>query len=525
VAFSWNGEKGDSSGIYVKLIGSSGQLRLTTDPARDEYPAWSPDGRPIAFLHTDPNGNKSIREVSALGGAGREVAQLGKDDASLGGWTPDGRWLLVSLREGDKPFGLFLVSVESGEKRRFTAPAKGFEAPDGFSGDYYSSLSPDGRTVAFVRMINGGTASGPIGDLYVLQLRADSSPEGKPRRLTFDNAIIHRPAWIGGGEIVFSFSKSGPGALWRMPVSGAEKPRRLSVGENSFSVAFSPRSNRLVYEQQIPADRNIWRLDLSSPDAQPTSWIASTRVDSDAQYSPDGKRITFRSDRSGTSEIWACDADSSNAVKLTTRGEAGSPQWSPDGSHIAFDSPVEGRWQIFVVSAQGGKAQQLTFDSRNTRPKWSHDGMWIYYASTRSGRNEVWKLPVRGGKAIQLTRNGGNNPVESEDGTAIYYHSPNSLMKAAVDGSGETRVVDGVFFGPMALTRDGIYYTTAGTDLHPDLRQVRFLSFSKGTSRQVLKSDKPPGSALGLSPDGRWLLYTQLDGQPGSDLMLVENFH
>jgi hypothetical protein len=54
---------------------------------------------------------------------------------------------------------------------------------------------------------------------------------------------------------------------------------------------------------------------------------------------------------------------------------------------------------------------------------------------------------------------------------------------------------------------------------------VRFLSFSKGTSRQVLKSEKLAGSGLGLSPDGRWLLYTQLDGQPGSDLMLVENFH
>jgi hypothetical protein len=123
-----------------------------------------------------------------------------------------------------------------------------------------------------------------------------------------------------------------------------------------------------------------------------------------------------------------------------------------------------------------------------------------------------------------LTRN-ADQSVESEDGTAIYYHSPNSIMKAAVDGSGETRVVDGVFFGPMALTRDGIYYIAAGPDFRPDLRQVRFLSFSKGTSRQVLKSEKHTGAGLGLSPDGRWLLYTQFDGQPGSDLMLVENFH
>lgn len=148
---------------------------------------------------------------------------------------------------------------------------------------------------------------------------------------------------------------------------------------------------------------------------------------------------------------------------------------------------VEGRWQIFVMSAQGGKAQQLTFDSRNTRPNWSRDGTWIYFTSTRSGRSEVWKLPVRGGRDIQLTRNGANNAVESEAPAAIYYHSGNSIMKAAVDGSGETEVVDGVLPVPnLAITREGIYYYAAGPDFH----QVRFLSFSKDTSQQVLKRKK-----------------------------------
>jgi serine/threonine protein kinase/dipeptidyl aminopeptidase/acylaminoacyl peptidase len=535
VAFSWNGEKGDNYDIYVKLIGSGRPLRLTTDPSRDEFPQWSPDGRSVAFMRTDPGGNVSLMVVPALGGAEREVAQVGKTGlasfcspalnrqcSTLGGWLPDGRRLLVSMKEGDEPYSLYLVSVDTGEKRRLTYSKTG-------TGDVYSALSPDGRNIAFIRMLQFGLGYGSVGDIYVLPMNSDFSPAGQPRRLTSDNAIIQSMAWTGGGDIVFSSSRGGAPDLWRIPVSGANQPRRMSIGEGSASLAISPRSNRLIYEMQVPADNNVWRLDLETGAEPPAAFIASTRHDSDARYSPDGKRIVFCSDRSGSDEIWTSAADGSNATQLSTRGLAGSPHWSPDGRRIAFDSPVKGTFQIFAMSSQGGQAQQLTDGSVNIRPSWSHDGKGIYFVSHRTGRNEVWKLPSAGGAAIQLTRNGGNNPVESEDGTAIYYHVignavlGGSIWKAALDGSGETRLVDGVLVwaSNFVPTREGIYYMTAA----PDDRQVRFLSFSGGTSRQVLKSDKLTGAGLSVSPDGRWLIYTQLDAQVGSDLMLVENFH
>jgi hypothetical protein len=111
--------------------------------------------------------------------------------------------------------------------------------------------------------------------------------------------------------------------------------------------------------------------------------------------------------------------------------------------------------------------------------------------------------------------------MESEDGTALYYRSANWIVKAGVEGSGETRIVDVVdpdatFFA----ARDGIYYTT----FHRDFG-LHFISFKRGSSSQLLKSDKQPWwSWIGVSPDSRWVLYAQLDGQPGSDLMMVENF-
>ena len=129
------------------------------------------------------------------------------------------------------------------------------------------------------------------------------------------------------------------------------------------------------------------------------------------------------------------------------------------------------------------QAQQLTEGSVNIRPDWSHDGKWIYFVSHWTGRNEVWKLPSVGGTAIQLTRNGGGDPIESEDGTAIDHQvsDDNPIRRAAARAASEGRHwtaaakpnVDGVpiWASKFVLTREGIYYMTAVPD-----RQVRFLT-------------------------------------------------
>ncbi len=548
VAFAWNGEKGDNYDIYVKLIGSGRPLRLTANPtAHSAPPVWSPDGRSIALRRFDkPSGNMTIQLIPALGGAEREVAQLGNATfasmggwspdaggrvevlltaratfASMGGWSPDGHRLLISWADKtDEPSKLFWVSVDTGEKRRITSP------PPATTGDQFGIISPDGHTVAFART-QLGNPSGLMADLYTLPLNSDLAPAGEPRRLTFDNTAIKGIAWTADSrEIVFSSTRGGSVALWRMPISGSEKPWRLGFGDNGTRPAISVRSNRLVYEQTVFPDTNIWRVDLSDPALPAASFIASTRDETNPQYSPDGRRIAFRSARSGNYEIWVCDADASNPVQLTNRGVSGtgSPRWSPDGRLIAFDSPVDGHYQVFVMAANGSQQQQLTHGvAAESRPSWSHDGKWLYFTSTRSGRYEIWKIPAGGGTAAQVTRNGGNDALESEDGVAIYYDLRGTIMKAALDGSGEIRIVDAVVGGysqNFVVTRDGIYYVASEPD-----NSLWFLSLANGKSRRVWKAEKPLHGGISVSPDSRWLLYTQLDGQAGSDLMLVENFH
>ena len=79
------------------------------------------------------------------------------------------------------------------------------------------------------------------------------------------------------------------------------------------------------------------------------------------QFSPNGDKVAFASDRSGYFQIWVCDADGNNAVQLTSfQGASWNPAWSPDGQRIALSSNPEGRMDIYVVNAGGGKPQRLT---------------------------------------------------------------------------------------------------------------------------------------------------------------------
>jgi hypothetical protein len=198
VAFGSYGEKLDNLDIYVKLIGGGPPIRLTSDPAIDFSPAWSPDGRSIAFIRYRGDKQEVIL-IPALGGPERKLSQMAPDlpvELSLSlSWSPDSKYLVtVDRASPEEPPGLFTLSVTTGEKRRLITP------PAPALADCNPAVSPDGRTLAFVRLISNGNAQ-----LYVLPLSEDCRPTGEARRLDLPQPWVASPAWTADGrEIVCS---------------------------------------------------------------------------------------------------------------------------------------------------------------------------------------------------------------------------------------------------------------------------------------------------------------------------------
>jgi len=527
IAFAWNGEKGDNYDLYIKRNDAgSPPLRLTTNPADDLYPAWSPDGHHIAFVRQSGS-EISIFLVPALGGperklyAGTSAFFTLFEQGNALSWSPDGETLGFSGRDSPtEPNSIFLLSVGSLEKRKVTSPSAGF------LGDSTPAFSPDGKTLAFMRWVSVGQ-----GHIYLLSM---SGSGGEPKPLTVDNSAqtnmaTRSLAWTADSrEIVF---QSSSGRLWRVLASGGTPELLAGGGGNTVSLAISYQGDRLAYSQAV-VDTNIWQVELRGAIGKrgnPTKLISSTLGESGPQFSPDGRRIAFASTRSGSPNIWVCDSEGLNPIQLTSFGgpDVGSPRWSPDDRQIAFDSSASGNRDIYVLGAEGGKPRRLTEENADdVRPSWSRDGEWIYFGSNRTADWQVWKAPAKGGQAVEVTRQGGREAFESLDGKFVYYSKGSSIpgiWRIPASGGEEIRILDEVVQGFWALLDTGIYFVN--TKARP-LPTIEFFNFATGRTTQIAAIEKDLElviPSLAISPDGRKILYVQVDRRE-SDIMLMENF-
>jgi eukaryotic-like serine/threonine-protein kinase len=557
VAFSWNGEREDNFDIYLKTVGSSDVRRLTTDPAADTLPVWSPDGNEIAFLRDHPGGGTNVYSVLSTGGGERK-----RSDFRIGGgpsarivWSPDQRWIVGRAdraedlaRNGSR--ALYLIPLGSGTPRRLTEA----KAPDI---DLSPAFSPDGLRLAYVACVN---FSGRTCSVSVLDLGADYTPAGPPRRLA--NARQNRSiAWSrDGASVVYDTNTPGRWELWRVSVDGGGEPERLEMaGDHSGHPAIAPAGDRLAFERATQG-LSVYKLRAKG---EPEPVLVSTAWDYNPQFSPDGRRIAFSSGRSGdVEEIWLASADGSGAQQLThgpgTRQTL--PAWSPDGRHIAFESTdANARADIWVIPADGGVPRRVTTDPGDENaPVWSRDGRRIYFLSDRDdagrrGGRDTWQVPSEGGPSTRVTE-GGSSPVvfESVDGKALIYQSrvvyestdgtsyrtfgDSPLLAVPIAGGTPRQVVPCVRSLSWAVVNTGVYYSPCGNrrardqsngfvQTWPPGSQIPIQVLDPSTGRvRVLGTVKAPfePNRLAVSPDGKTILVHR--NTTPSDLMLIENF-
>jgi Tol biopolymer transport system component len=523
----------ETNDLWVKAVDGDALRRLTDTPQLHEsMPAWSPDGRQIAFYNTENGTTIGVFVVSSLGGPVRQVASRGIDPA----WTPDGRSLLfASNREGEDR-GVFVQLLETGALRQLTRPPVGFR-------DSYPKVSPDGKTLAF------GRSPGPEKKtaLFVMPMSG-----GDPVRLT-DDVGVGRFDWTPSGrEVLFPQLDTSGLRVFRIVASPGHRATavpNIPIGVNMLSV--SPIRTGQTFRVALgwgQSDVGLRLIDLQAVTptgmfATETPFCDATRIDMPGRISRDGRHVAFASDRNGDPQIWVADRDGSGlrSVSGLADGFENAGSWSPDGRFVAVNGVAHGNTDIYVVSVEGGSSRRLTESpSIDSDPEWSVDGRWIYYTSNASGRSEIWKMPATGGTPVRLTSGGGFEPRESSDGRVIYYvdaSARNGLGVAAVlkqvsaAGGPETVVFEGVPPGAWDVTDRGIVFVKGAAGVSGSAAAPDELDFYSFADRRIQRLGGLPfqvarygvSRTLTVSRDGRWALAAHID-RWDRDILVVDNF-
>ena len=469
-------------------------------------PVFSPDGKWIAFF-TEKNLKKmaldtgQIVNVCDASSNGRGIV-WGSDDNIV--FTPDtGSALFRVPASGGKPTPL----TERKDERSHRWP----------------ELLPGNKAVLYT-IAKGGSWD----DAQIIGLRLDTGE----RRVVIDGGTA--PRYLPTGHLVYVHGgalMAVPFDAQRMQATGPAVPMVQGVlmeardGASQYSISqngtltYIPTNvsstdrkfiwvNRDGSAEPLKAPARAYEHPRLSPDGKrvvvaiagdsPNLYIYDIAANSLKQFTteannampiwtPDGKRITFRSTRGGSWNAFWENADGSGAAEQLTNGQyvTEPSSWSPDGKLLLFtEQPPATRRDIWIMELSGERKRrpliQTTADE--SAPRFSPDGHWIAYVSDASGRTEVYVEPYPpSGEKWQISNSGAREPVWAPNGAELFYRDQDKLMAVDVEteaafAAGKPRVVfEGAYEGPIS--------SRANFDISPDGR--RFFMLQKAAQKDV----------------------------------------
>ncbi|HYW31146.1 MAG TPA: PDZ domain-containing protein [Gemmatimonas sp.] len=447
--------------------------RLTSTPAVESNPHFSPDGASIAFTSTRSGGSAVYVMPAAGGDAMRLTWSPAGEEAR--GWSPDGKLVLFASGRASAPTDyakLFTIPVAGG-------PAKQLPAYMGFRG----SFSPDGQRIVVDRMdrwdVEFRSYRGGQNTPLTITTVADGTELRLPNELTMDID----PVWLGE-TIYFLSDRDWATNVWSYDTR-TKAVKQLTTFENADVKALDGVGNTLVFEQ----DGYLWTLDPAKGQPQRLSiavrgdfpWAMARHADvtsavqsaaigpngkralmesrgeiftvpvekGDARnltrssgaadrapvWSPDGARVAWFSDEGQGYRLLIGDADGSAAPRAIAIGDVKmvwNPAWSPDGSRIAF---VDDKVRLRTIEVASGRMAVIdTAGAANDRgsmvPAWSPDSKWLAYAKTFSNQfRRVVVYSFADGRKRTLTDAlaSAGSPVWDRNGKWLYFLASTDL--------------------------------------------------------------------------------------------------
>jgi serine/threonine-protein kinase len=470
-------------------------------------PFFSPDGAWVGFVAA---GRRGIRKVAVAGGAVTTIVE----GSTIRGAT----WARADLIVASVRDTLMTVTAAGGKLQRLRG---GF--PDGQLGERSPHALEDGETLLYQSWRGSfaesriGVASIANGKREIVDL-VDASPiglvDGYLVYATSTGAIMAVPFDIGrrqitGGPIqVLADSEkvvlsgrvraavSRTGSLVYMnggqtsqvihrDMTGRE---RVIVAEpqDYDSPRFSPDGSRLAFAVRSIVGGNIWTYDFAS--GLRTRITTGTEWNAAPEWTPDGKRLLYMSNRLGVNSLWWQNADLSGTAELVQRASetVNAGVISPDGRALMYWLSTKNPADIFYRQLAGDTTSKplAATPAAELSPRFSPDGKWVAYVYDR----EVYVQPFPPtGARYAVTADGGKQPVWSRDGRRIYYARNNQLWAATVRTAPTFAVTsrDSVFSGDYSLNEP----THAMYDTSPDSNGFVLLRAGGRPTRIVVVQD------------------------------------
>jgi Tol biopolymer transport system component len=239
ILFASNREGNDE--IYIMNADGSQQMNLTSNPAGDNFPVWSPDGARIAFT-SNRDGNNEIYVMNANGAYPVRLTNHWATD-EYPAWSPDGtRIAFASKRDGD--YEVYVMNTDGTNVTRLTDTIPMNELP---------GWSPDGKQIVYESERDGNK------EIYVMN--ADGSQQ---TRLTNNNAVDWFPKWSPDGKrIGFVSYRDGNMEIYSMNVDGSQQTRLTNTAGRDFPPAWSPDGSLIAFNSERDGNFEVY---LMKPD-------------------------------------------------------------------------------------------------------------------------------------------------------------------------------------------------------------------------------------------------------------------
>jgi len=338
---------GTSIRIQTTSNSPSRELVVPGPGQSDRLPAWSPDGRQLAFARQGDDGSCRVMVATTNGAAGEhEVARCDHTELLSFSWVPGRNALLFgSMMGGNAAGGIRELDLDTGawHDLQYGSRARDF--------DYAPKYSPDRRWIVFVR-------NPQLGGIWVMPAGG-----GEARRLTRERAEIRGFDWLPDSSgVVFGRRVDSQSRLYRLDLesrhvydlglSDAESP---SISQDNGQLAFVQRRPQFaLFRLQRSSAHGAYRRERLFP---------SNGRDAQPMISPDARQLAFTSDRSGEYALWWADLSRSDTLHPVPGlvPETRQPvDWAPDSrTLLAVGRDAEGRAQLYEVTPAESRVNAL----------------------------------------------------------------------------------------------------------------------------------------------------------------------